>query len=221
MNTQKGLSWLSFSRVISPVYSLITQTCKRCPISSCRVISRVVQEALIHRTVRKKNVHKNCFSSCNSTCITFADWFQTCSVASGFSMSLGEGEEDRDGNSSRSLRRGKKGGLQKKEQESSFLSGCVVGQGFAWGSSVTPAALGFHSASAVTSPNSLRALQNQSHLYKTDTWNSHVNKICKLGTTILKQISWQSEQTFSFPQKLSVGQQTTQDMLSNENSQTT
>lgn len=87
----KGLSWLSFPRVISPVYCSITQTCKRCPISSCKVNSRGVQEAVIHPTVRKKNVHWNCFSSsCNSTCITFADWFPTCSVASGCSMALGE-----------------------------------------------------------------------------------------------------------------------------------
>lgn len=81
----------SFSRLISPVYSLITQTRKRCPISSCKVISRGVPEFLIHATVRKKKVHQNGFSStCNSTCITFADWFQTCSAASGFSMAMGE-----------------------------------------------------------------------------------------------------------------------------------
>lgn len=91
MNTWKrGFPGLLFP-VIPPVYCSVTQTCKRCPTSSCKGNSRCLQEALIHPTIRKKNVHWKCFSSsCNSACITFADWFQTCSVASGCSMSLGQ-----------------------------------------------------------------------------------------------------------------------------------
>lgn len=120
----------------------------------------------------EKNMRQKCFSSsCNSTCITFANWFQTCSVASGCSRSLrGRGGQG-NGRTPRSLRGGKAeeemaaGRLKSKHPSLSWVLG--------WARICSPRQL-CHSSSTEfrlcfsCNLSELRALPNQSQLYKTE-----------------------------------------------------